>query len=1158
MSVFNLRNSISTSRAITQADLDFLDQQSSPFRTALNIVGTPINTILNILDTPGSVVRNLLSGENAFKGFFSPENRSTGRDVLTNFFGYTPPNERITDPILGMDLGDLGVSIATDPLNLVGSLGGTTQAGRKALRLSELIQDNKLLTRMSRELGEGNIKNVNEIFDVATGKLFGNKKNIIPEESFVAKRKVDELLESNRTSILKLKESGVKELEGRFDASGIFQHNARKQLASGQRGLSFNIPLTEIGYTPTKVNELLAPLHEFGANKLNFLQKSRVGKGLSNLFIASPKTNTVRLMKELESTIARTAELPDAVFTGIGKTREEVEQLLEQSALDRMEDSVKLADKDRHLSTLTIDEIKDFRSDPKRLEQMRARSDFQAALTGLKKDVMLKAERKNTLEQLDESMESMRLKINEEYNSNLAKMETRYNYKRQQLIDKGMDTDTFDLEFIKDKEKLAKGRLDTINNEINIYNDRWNKINNDIQMVDGRGKLPEQLVDSIIQSGQDVLELQKNVGVAIDGLTVPWINYIKHTLTPEGKKFVYQLNKIGSDLKYTEAQRLLKQDFLSTTDNVLKRTLPELTATEKNQLFRKTFDIKYDVFSEDPIQSLIAMNREVNKATSRAASVAAAIDLSSVNSRKFLNENFGSLEADILTKKGEKAIAKRMDEMGYVGISTLLSKSPLRRVRVNGKTAEFGYNAGAKSISKTLENLGISQYIPKELEEDLVRIINFDDGAAKEIWPIIDPINSIYRAMITLAPAHLGTNFLGSSYMNAISGTANPKTYGDAANYLAKFFRESAPDNAFSKMLKPTDKLAQSTDPVFLKHAREFMESGAADKGFISDALAVINKTKSKPNNKYPWLSLDFALKDNPISQTSVGANRLADETARMVHFIEKRKQGLSILEAERSVKKYHFDYSELTSFEKKIMNRFVLFYTFGRKNLPFAIKEIFANRGARGFALASTRSLANYDNTPEFISEAGNIGLTDGSFIDIKNPLFEANKFSPQGGGLTRLVDKVGQQLSPWAKVPLELFADREFFRGRQLSELTRSEYPVPGFTTEVQTDRGVEHHLPKELALLFRENPTTRFQQVYRDFFDERVSTIPAQFGIRIRKFDEKQLLGRRVRDEVERLLQESPEVRYFKRPFSIEEKPSSRIENLLELLDASKELL
>lgn len=70
------------------------------------------------------------------------------------------------------------------------------------------------------------------------------------------------------------------------------------------------------------------------------------------------------------------------------------------------------------------------------------------------------------------------------------------------------------------------------------------------------------------------------------------------------------------------------------------------------------------------------------------------------------------------------------------------------------------------------------------------------------------------------------------------------------------------------------------------------------------------------------------------------------EENARLAHFIAKYREYHNFDDAASSVRKYLFDYGDLTPFEKDVMKRVIPFYTFTRKNTPLWIAAAFKQPG--------------------------------------------------------------------------------------------------------------------------------------------------------------------------------------------------------------------
>ena len=68
----------------------------------------------------------------------------------------------------------------------------------------------------------------------------------------------------------------------------------------------------------------------------------------------------------------------------------------------------------------------------------------------------------------------------------------------------------------------------------------------------------------------------------------------------------------------------------------------------------------------------------------------------------------------------------------------------------------------------------------------------------------------------------------------------------------------------------------------------------------------------------------------------------------RVATYLAKRSQGYSPEAALKEVKLAHFDYANMTGFEKDVMRRVVPFYSFARQNVPAVISELGRNPGGK------------------------------------------------------------------------------------------------------------------------------------------------------------------------------------------------------------------
>lgn len=75
--------------------------------------------------------------------------------------------------------------------------------------------------------------------------------------------------------------------------------------------------------------------------------------------------------------------------------------------------------------------------------------------------------------------------------------------------------------------------------------------------------------------------------------------------------------------------------------------------------------------------------------------------------------------------------------------------------------------------------------------------------------------------------------------------------------------------------------------------------------------------------------------------QRGLAVGSTIENNARLAHFLDKLDKGMDSVEAAMSVKRYLFDYADITSFERQVMRRLFPFYTWTRKNLPLQMQEL-------------------------------------------------------------------------------------------------------------------------------------------------------------------------------------------------------------------------
>jgi hypothetical protein len=172
-------------------------------------------------------------------------------------------------------------------------------------------------------------------------------------------------------------------------------------------------------------------------------------------------------------------------------------------------------------------------------------------------------------------------------------------------------------------------------------------------------------------------------------------------------------------------------------------------------------------------------------------------------------------------------------------------------------------------------------------------------------------------------------------------------------------------------------------------------------------------------------------------------ARNVVEDPARFAHYIDKRVKGDTAIDAMFSVKKYLFDYEDLTDFERNVLRRIIPFYSFMRFNMPFQIERVLNRPGLIGKLFIAERSKVvadilgqdSRDLEAKFLQEWVREGAPFFVGRDPNDPdkfrylmldgwisTFDLQRMFDPGRYFTSI-------LSPVLKTPLELAANFSFF---------------------------------------------------------------------------------------------------------------------------------
>ena len=292
------------------------------------------------------------------------------------------------------------------------------------------------------------------------------------------------------------------------------------------------------------------------------------------------------------------------------------------------------------------------------------------------------------------------------------------------------------------------------------------------------------------------------------------------------------------------------------------------------------------------------------------------------------------------------------DVIGNPNISTRIEKGHLASLKNNDefKAAldEKGY-AIFKPDYKTLTDEGklvdaeVAYVVPKEINNHLTFANDIFSGkaddlnAARKLFEGIKKGTSIWRGYAVLSPGFHMRNMFGNYFNNWLGDVTNPQVYADAF-HIQTVGRGGDFGDVVAGSLKGEEIL------------KEAIELGVYNRGMFADLIPEnlqkeLLRGLSKGGSQENLLRRVFG-QEGSLLKANRWVGSQIENNARLAHFMDKLRKGASPEDAALSVKKYLFDYEDLSGFEREVLKTASPFYTWMRKNIPLQISTLLNKPG--------------------------------------------------------------------------------------------------------------------------------------------------------------------------------------------------------------------
>jgi hypothetical protein len=271
--------------------------------------------------------------------------------------------------------------------------------------------------------------------------------------------------------------------------------------------------------------------------------------------------------------------------------------------------------------------------------------------------------------------------------------------------------------------------------------------------------------------------------------------------------------------------------------------------------------------------------------------------------------------------------------------------------------------------------LGVMKVHP-ELAKDLkgVKAVITNNEEIKKFQALMTKADQLWRGSATVLPvggAFSARNFRSNIWLNYLGGLRSPAPYEHAAELGTKVkVALKSKENAARLVKGDLEGVIKDTlSASDYKTYQQARKHGVIDSSFFNTDVGEAKALAGKQTKKQELNPLN---PNNVLLRGGRHANQAIENNARMALYLDRLgKNGGDYAEAAMHVKKYLFDYSDLTPFEQKVLKHVMPFYTFMRKNTPLQLANLATNTGkytARAHIAQDLTSSNNPDNTPDYL----------------------------------------------------------------------------------------------------------------------------------------------------------------------------------------------
>lgn len=354
--------------------------------------------------------------------------------------------------------------------------------------------------------------------------------------------------------------------------------------------------------------------------------------------------------------------------------------------------------------------------------------------------------------------------------------------------------------------------------------------------------------------------------------------------------------------------------------------------------------------------------------------------------------------------------------------------------------AAAGYRRPMLAINGPLQNGLKGVYLPQEIARDLEKMVELPtQGDA--ISQLASSATALWKGYATRANlGYHARNGVGNMLQAWFAGV------GDTGTKVLDPLLLAAKHAKASMLLWQPERIGQigrySGDDI-RRAINEYGVLGGHHTSFNELDDVVSGQVKSAGKSRLS--AVNPLNRNNLLLRSGARVGNAVEGTSRLAIFFDQLEKGETLEKAALHVRKYLYDYSEITDDVRKVRDRFVPFATWYVKNLPQQIDNVLrqpdkASALARAFeavddATEDSGAAVDPSGVPDWMRDHIQLPMKSDQgaalFLRPNLPIEDLNKLEPS---LENAERNWLSAINPLLRVPAELATNRQFFMGTQV----------------------------------------------------------------------------------------------------------------------------